>query len=251
MSFRILVVDDQVNNQRYAISRLPQMLLDEGFEVFGSSDGNIAYDLVFEHNPDLIVLDIKFEGQDVDGWEICDSLRTQGYQGWIILRTEVYEETRHAVQGYKSGANVYVKKDCANEEIVALVRRCLPPRWKEFDARLCIHFDKQRVCVRRGDEWQDADLQPQSFKLFRVLVLSTGIVTSTNLKLQVWGDEEIRDDTLAVAISRLRERIESDPHHPYHIETVRGVGYRFNGRSTRVHDATPEGRLACLVRGCG
>ena len=88
MPFKVLVIDDHINDRLHTISRLSALLRKEGFEVATTADGNNAYDLVFEYNPDLIVLDPKFEKSDTDGWHICEAIRKQGYRGRIIMRTE-------------------------------------------------------------------------------------------------------------------------------------------------------------------
>jgi DNA-binding response OmpR family regulator len=252
MPFKILVIDDHIDDRRKAISRLPALLRKAAFEVATTADGDNAYDLVFEYNPDLIVLDLKFEKSGIEGWDICKSIRKQGYRGRIIMRTEIYEETWHGVKGYEAGADIYIRSDCGPEEIIALIRRWQPPLIEEFDERLCVNFEKQRVCVRRDGVWQDAGIQPLPLKLLRELALYRGqIMTSTELNLLLWGDEEVDDDRFAACIWRLRQRIEIDPSDPKHIENIRGVGYRFNGKPTCTHAETPEGRQLCLLRGCG
>lgn len=252
MPFKILVVDDHINDRLHIISRLPTLLRKEGFEVVTTADGDNAYDLVFEYNPDLIVLDLKFEKSDIDGWEICKSIRKQGYRGRIIMRSEIYEETRHGVKGYDAGADIYIRSDCGPEEIIALIRRWRPPLIEEFDERLCINFEKQRVCVKRDGGWQDAGLQPRPLKLLLELALNRGqIMTSTELNLLVWGDEEIDDNRFAACVWRLRQKVEADPSDPKHVENIHGIGYRFNGKPTRTRDETPERRQECYLAGCG
>ena len=68
---------------------------------------------------------------------------------------------------------------------------------------------------------------------------------STRLKDRVWDKEDISDDALAVFVWRLREKLEPDPRRPIYIETIRGVGYRFNGRPTRAGQGTPQRRKLC------
>ena len=75
MPSKILIADDQIDNESDEISKLPDMLREAGYEVKTTSDGNKAYDLVWEYHPDLIVLDIVFENQAVDGIEICEAIR--------------------------------------------------------------------------------------------------------------------------------------------------------------------------------
>ena len=74
MPFKILVIDDNISDRTDTISGLPALLEREGYEVAATADGETAYDLVFEYKPDLIVLDIKFRRQSIDGVAISRAL---------------------------------------------------------------------------------------------------------------------------------------------------------------------------------
>ena len=246
MPFKILVIDDYIYDKADTISGLPALLELAGFEVATSADGRSAYDLVFECKPDLIVLDIGFPHQDIDGIEICRSIRTEDYRAPIILITGTFTETESVLEGFKAGADDYVKRPCDNREILARIRANLPPGVIEVDDRLRIDFNDRRVCVKGEQEWQEVNLQPLLFKLLQVLALNAGrMMESTRLKDRVWDKEDISDDALAVFVWRLREKLEPDPRHPIYIETIRGVGYRFNGRPTRAGQSTPQRRKLC------
>jgi DNA-binding response OmpR family regulator len=246
MPFRILVVDDNIRDKTDTISALPTLLEGVGYEVATTADGESAYDLVFEYKPDLVVLDIHFARRAIDGIEICRAIRTAGYQAPIILITAVFTETEDVVAGFEAGADDYVRKPCDNLEVLARIRANLPPGIEEIDDRIRVDFENQRVCIRRGEEWQDTSLPPLLFRLLQVLALNAGrIMESTRLKDRVWDRDDISDDALAVCIRRLREKLEPDPGHPTHIETVRGVGYRFNGRPAPARRATQPRRKTC------
>jgi len=243
MPFKILVIDDNIRDKTDTISGLPVLLEARGYEVAATADGETAYDLVFEYKPDLIVLDIHFGRQDIDGIEICRAIRQEDYRAPIILITAVFTETADVVAGFEAGADDYVRKPCDNLEILARIRANLPPGIEEVDGRIRTDFENQRVCVKRMEEWQEVHLQPLQFKLLQVLLLNAGrIMESTRLKDRVWDKDDISDDALAVYIWRLREMLEPDPHHPIYIETIRGVGYRFNGRPARGRQGTPQRR---------
>jgi two-component system, OmpR family, response regulator MtrA len=246
MPFKILVIDDNIRDSTDTISGLPALLEREGYEVATTAGGETAYDLVFEYKPDLIVLDIHFGRQSIDGIKICRAIRTESYQAPIILITAVFTETEDVVAGFEAGADDYVRKPCDNLEILARIRANLPPGIEEFDDRIRMDFENQRVCVKRNEEWQEVNLQPLLSRLLQVLVLNAGrIVESTRLKDRVWDKDDISDDALAVCIRRLREKLELDPHHPMYVETIRGVGYRFNGRPTRARRGMPQRRKTC------
>ena len=246
MPFKILVIDDYIYDKADTISALPALLELAGYDVATSADGQSAYDLVFECKPDLIVLDIGFPHQDIDGIEICRSIRTEDYRAPIILITGTFTETESVLEGFKAGADDYVKRPCDNREILARIRANLPPGVIEVDDRLRIDFNDRRVCVKGEQEWQEVNLQPLLFKLLQALALNAGrMMESTRLKDRVWDKEDISDDALAVFVWRLREKLEPDPRHPIYIETIRGVGYRFNGRPTRAGQSTPQRRKLC------
>ena len=249
MAFKILVIDDDIHDKTDTISSLPALLEKEGYDVAATADGENAYDLVFETRPDLIVLDLQFKSKNIGGIEICQAIRDSGYQAPIILITAIFTETDDVLAGFEAGANDYVIKPCDNREIQARIRANLPPGIVEINGHLRIDFDALRVFVRHDDAWQEGYLQPLLFKLLKVLALNAGrIMEATRLKDRVW-DKDISDDALAVFIRRLREKIEPDPHHPIYIETIRGVGYRFNGRPSRASQSGPQRRKPCQSTG--
>jgi DNA-binding response OmpR family regulator len=244
MAFRILVADDRIDDESAEISNLPGMLRAAGYEVRTTADGNQVYDLVWEYNPDLVVLDIVFEGQPVDGIEICESIRLNGCDVPIILVTVVKTETKDVLRGFKAGADDYVTRPRDYREIMARIRANLPPEVIAVDNYILVDLSSRRVWVCRDGRWQEEHLQPLQFELLKVLISNAGlIVPTTTLKDRVWG-KPVSDDALAVYIRRLREKLEPDPNHPVYIETIKGLGYRFNGRPIRAS-------LNLLEHGCG
>jgi two-component system alkaline phosphatase synthesis response regulator PhoP len=235
MSFKILIADDQIDNESDEISKLPDMLRAAGYEVETTSDGNKAYDLAWEYHPDLIVLDIVFENQSVDGIEICEAIRQNecDIEIPIILITAIMKETDKVLRGFEAGADDYVTRPRDNREIMARIRANLPRGAVVSNNYLQIDFASRRVWVNRDETWQEVHLQPLQFDLLEVLVMNAGqVVLTTTLKDRVWG-KPVSDQVLAVYIHRLRKKLESDPSQPTYIEAVRGLGYRFNGKLVR------------------
>lgn len=233
MPFKILIVDDEIDNERDEISKLPDMLRAAGYEVRTNSDGNQAYDLVWEYHPDLLVLDIVFENQAVDGIEICEAIRQNGSDIPIILVTAFMTETEQIVRGLEVGADDYVTRPRDNREIMARIRANLPPEVIVVDDYILVDSSSGKVWVCRDRSWPEIHLQRLQFELLEVLIINAGrIVPTTTLKDRVWG-KSVSDEVLAVYIHRLRKKLEPDPDHPVYLETVRGLGYRFNGRPTR------------------
>ena len=220
------------------------MLRAAGYDVKTTPDPNRAYDLVWEYNPDLIVLDIVFENQSVDGIEICEAIRLNGSDIPIILVTALMTETEGVLRGFKAGADDYVTRPRDNREIMARIRANLPPEVIVVDDCILVDSSSRRVWVCRDGRWQEVRLQPLQFELLDVLIPNAGqIVPTTTLKDRVWG-KAVSDAALAVYIYRLREKLEPDPAHPVYIENIKGLGYRFNGRPIRAS-------LALLKQGCG
>ena len=152
MPFKILVIDDKIHDKTETISSLPALLQSVGYEVATTADGVAAYDLVFEYLPDLIVLDIQFERQGINGIEICRSIREAEYRAPIILVTAIFKETDDVLAGFEAGADDYVIRPRDNREILARIRANLPPEIVEMDDRIRIDFNGRRVWVkaRRG-----------------------------------------------------------------------------------------------------
>lgn len=244
MPFKILVVDDEIDNDSDEISKLPDMLRAAGYEVRTTSDGNQAYDLVWEYRPDLVVLDIVFENQSVDGIEICEAIRLNESDVPIILVTAIMTETEKVLRGFEVGADDYVTRPRDNREIMARIRANLPPEAIVVDDHLLVDFAGRRIWVCRDRNWEEIHMQPLQFELLDVLMLNAGLIApTTTLKDRVWG-KPVSDAALAVFVHRLRGKLEPDPGHPIYIETVRGLGYRFNGKPVRAS-------LTLLEHECG
>ncbi len=245
MPFKILVVDDKIDDKSDEISELPAALRTAGFEVVTTPDANAAYDLFWKYKPDLVLLDIVFENQSGDGVELCRSIRESGSEVPIILITAVMKETEKVVRGFEVGADDYVIRPRDNREIVARIRANLPPEAVVVDDYLWIDFVHRQVWVRQGADRSGVHLQPLEFELLKALVMNAGrIVGSTSLKDRVW-DRPVSDDALAIYVNRLRTKLEPDPAHPTYIETARGFGYRFNGKPTCTAAPPARARTGC------
>lgn len=242
MPFKILIVDDEIDDKYNEISRLPEMLRAAGYEVKTTSDGQQAYDLAWEYQPDLIVLDIVFTNQSVNGIEICKAIRQNGFEAPIILTTVTMKESEDILRGFEAGADDYVTRPRDNREIMARIRANLPPEITDYHNALRIDKITRRVCIRRDGIGQEIYLTPLEFDLLDMLTMNAGqVVLTTTLKDKVWG-KPVSDDALAVYIRRLRKKLEPDPDNPVYIETIKGIGYRFSGKPTRASGTCPEKR---------
>lgn len=249
MPFKILVADDEIDNEDDEISKLPPMLRAVGYDVVTTPNATRAYDLVWEHNPDLVLLDIKFVKELSDGVEICEAIRLNGNDVPIILITAHMTDTEWVLRGFKAGADDYVRRPCDNREIMARIRANLPPEVIVVDYCILIDDGSRRVWVCRAGRWQEVHLQPLQYELLALLVLNAGqTVLTTTLKDRVWG-KPVSDAALAVYIRRLRKKLEPNASAPVYIENIKGYGYRFNGQPTRASFALLERSCDCAPWG--
>jgi len=170
----------------------------------------------------------------VDGVEVCRQIRVWSTVPIIMLTAKTAEVDK--VVGLEVGADDYVTKPFSGRELVARVRANL--RRLQMDVE---HEQQERF--QRGDVVMDvgrrrvvvrgleATLSPKEFDLLKVLMSHPGRVLGRDFLLnQVWGEDFFGDTrTLDVHIRWLREKIEETPSHPTYIQTVHGVGYRFQG----------------------
>jgi DNA-binding response OmpR family regulator len=223
----ILVVDDEPS-----ISEVVSLYLEQaGYKVTVVQDGQAALDTLARSLPDLVILDLMLP--KVDGLEITRRLRAQGNTP-IIMLTARREETDRIV-GLEMGADDYVVKPFSPRELVsrvkAVLRRVQNSHTTSSERPLA--FDDLRIDPRtRLVEVAGAELNltVKEFDLLWTLASHPRQVFNRDQLLDlVWGVTEYVDpSTVTVHVRRLREKIEADPSHPKHIQTVWGVGYRFD-----------------------
>jgi two-component system, OmpR family, response regulator ResD len=224
----VLVVDDEPT-----IAEVVARYLDRaGYETHVASDGIAALEAVDARRPDLVVLDLMLPG--LDGLEVMRRVR-EGRVGRdrtaIILLTARGEESDRVI-GLRLGADDYVVKPFSPAELVARVdavlRRVDPPLEHEPPIEtdgLRIDPAGRRV-VAAGEE---ATLTQREFDLLLFLARHPGQVFSRDHLMEaVWRYSFYSDtSTVTVHVRRLRAKIEPDPTAPRFIQTVWGVGYRF------------------------
>jgi len=242
MAFKILVVDDHIDDEEYPINELPGILRSAGYEVITTSNAENSYDLIWECHPDLIVLDIMFGNLGPYGIEITKAIRLNDWNMPIILVTNEAKETGDVLSGFEAGADDYVTYPCDNRVILARIRANLPPAVVRIDDRIEIDFTNRIVRVKKLGEWNPVHFQPLEFELFKTLVIHEGIVVlSLTLKERVWG-KLVSDTALQTAISRIRKKVEPDPRNPQYILTIQELGYRFEGTPISAGSTLPGGR---------
>ena len=174
MSFKILVADDKIDDKGDDLSNLPDMLRAAGYDVRTTPDPGRAYDLVWEWNPDLIVLDINFPNQPVYGIEICEAIRLNDNDVPIILVTAYLTETEAVLRGFEAGADDYVTRPRDLREILARIRANLPPEVVVADDCILLDSAGRRVWVCRDRRWREVRFQRLQFELLDLLILKRG-----------------------------------------------------------------------------
>lgn len=224
---RILVVDDEAPMR--ALLRL--FLEQHGFAVSEAEDGHAALARVRAEQPDLVLLDIMMPG--LDGWQVCRMLREESDVPIIMLTAR--DDIRDRVAGLDAGADDYLVKPFAEEELMARIRAVLR-RAKKGGERLAagpLVVDlraREAYCYGRR-----LALTPKEFDLLAFLARHPGQVFDRQQLIErVWGwDYEGDVRTVDTHIKTLRAKLEEAGCMRDLIETVRGVGYRFAPATAR------------------
>ncbi len=236
----ILVVDDE----RTLREVLRRYLEREGFLVTEAETGPQALSILQSEKPDLIVLDIMLPG--VDGFSITrrlrhpsqfNPLRIEGDIPIILLTARSNEADR--IAGLELGADDYVTKPFSPRELVARVKTVLRrSAAKTAESEAPVAFGKLLLDPRsRSVEvaGESVALTAKEFDLLHFLMRHPRQVFKRQQLLdKVWGYEFYGDEsTVTVHVRRLREKIEAKPSEPEYIQTVWGVGYKFDDSASQ------------------
>ncbi len=229
---RILIAEDDVNIR----TGLEDLLEMEGYECIKAIDGEEAL-LLFDHcQPDIVLLDIMMP--KVDGYTVCRKIRQVNESVPVIFITAKSEEIDQ-VLGLELGADDYIKKPFGTREVVARIRavsrRALKLNNKnehsagESDLEMngLVVYPSQLRAARHN---KVIDLSLRDIKILTLLSEKEGkVVSRDSLFDYCWGRDYLPSSrTLDQHISKLRKLIEVDPKHPEIIQTVHGVGYRYD-----------------------
>jgi two-component system, OmpR family, response regulator MprA len=228
---KILVVDDE----RAVRESLRRALELEGYEIELANDGSEALSTLHdggEPQPDAVILDVLMPG--VDGLEVCRRLRASGNHVPVLMLT-ARDEIENRVAGLDAGADDYVTKPFALEELLARVRALLRRTTSDDDGGGEIlsfgdlWLDLGTRDVRRGD--RPIELTRTEFALLELFLRNPRqVLTRSIIFERVWGyDFGFASNSLDVYIGYLRRKTEAGGE-PRLIHTVRGVGYALRDR---------------------
>ena len=224
MKPKILVVDDEPE----AVELLEFNLKQAGYAVSAAGDGAAALKKARAQTPDMVVLDVMLP--EMDGFEICKTLRlepTMAKLPIIMLTAKAAEIDR--VLGLELGADDYLTKPFSPRELLLRIKKILSRGANEEKPREQLRFGDLLIDLPRHlASWKGKtiELTATEFKLLTVLAQRAGRVQSRDQLLRdVWEYDSLIDTrTVDTHMRRLREKLGPASEH---LDTVRGVGYRF------------------------
>lgn len=199
-----------------------------GYKTKGVLSGEEALQFLKEDKARLVILDVMLP--EMDGFAVCSEIREQSSVPIVFLSARVEKEAH--INGFMLGADDYVEKpvdmDILLAKVTALMKRNYDLKQKStilYSGALSIDKDKRQVFLRN----EEITLTGKEYELLLLLVENPGKTLHKDFLFdKVWGvDSFSENQTLTVHIKTLRDKLEEDSKHPKRIQTVWGVGYRY------------------------
>lgn len=229
MADKILIIDDEP----HIVELIRYNLEGAGFKTLQALNGNEGLALAQKEVPDLVLLDLMLPG--IDGLEVCRQLRSdEDLKSIPIIMLTAKSAEIDKVLGLELGADDYITKPFSVRELIARVKALLR-RTNFYEGTQTIRsfgdveVNRQKHEVKKKGE--KVELTLKEFELLEILMENNNKVLARELLLEkIWGYEYVGETrTVDVHIRHLRRKLEDDDKNPRFIETVRGIGYRFNG----------------------
>ena len=243
----VLLVDDNPRVRSFVRPAIEEA----GFDCIEAEDGWTALDMIDDHQPDLIVLDILMP--DISGLDVCKEIRQRGYRTPVLFLTvkdrtidmsivdSVFgvggdsfitkrDELKRIEESMGLRPTEMFERKSDMAELIAQIKARLPrPELPiEFDEYLRVDLERRQVFVKRQDEWQEEHLPPREFDVLSAFVKSDGRILG---RLELMNIARIdTEGSLQNRIYNLRQALEPDPGDPTYILTVHRIGYRFRGQ---------------------
>lgn len=225
---KILIIDDD----RELCALVKRSVLSENIEADFCNTGKDGLQKLKEKEYQLVILDVMMPG--MDGFEALEEIRKESSLPILMFTSK--NESISKVRGLRAGADDYLTKPFDMDELIArivsLIRRYTRFNQQE-DAAAPLAFDGLQIDLENRSvttENGTFELPPKEFDLLIYCVKNQGkILTKQQIYEKVWGEEYFYDDSNIMAIiSRLRKKLEANPSMPKYIQTIKGIGYRFN-----------------------
>jgi two-component system, OmpR family, KDP operon response regulator KdpE len=224
MAMRVLIVDNDSNMRQLLRAALSL----NHYRVFEASTAIEAFDAIWQHQPELVLLDVRLS--DMSSIAVIRSIRQWNAIPIVALGVDQGEMTK--VRVLDAGADDYVSKPFSMQELMARLRAAsrhiMPHAESSVYTSGDLAVDLVRRLVMRGNEI--IHLTPTEYDLLRELITHVGrMITRSQLETAVWGAPNAdRARLLRVHIRNLRLKLEPDPSNPRYILTQPGVGYTLN-----------------------
>ncbi len=225
----VLIVDDEES-----IRELVRFNMEKnGYEAIEAGTGLDALKLARESKPDLLILDLMLPG--VDGLEVCRRLKSDAHTSAIpVIMLTARREEIDMVLGLELGADDYMVKPFSPRELVARAKAVLRRSAGQHSMEGELSVGGLRMNFIRYEAFlhgEKLELTPKEYELLKLFVTNSGKAFSREQLLEkVWGYDYYGDTrTVDVHVRHLRAKLEKDEKIAAAIETVRGVGYRFDG----------------------
>lgn len=228
MDHRILIIDDD----KELCSLLKKTVSTEGFEADCCYSGKDGIVKISQEHYQLIILDVMMPG--MDGFETLEKLREESSIPILMLTSQNGISSK--VKGLRAGADDYLTKPFHMDELIARVVSLIR-RYSRLNSMahgenklvyngLTIDLDGRTVITPKNT----LELPKKEFDILLFCAKNQGrILTKQQIYEEVWKEEYVCDDgNIMAIISKLRKKIEPDPGNPTFIQTVKGIGYRFN-----------------------
>ena len=216
MAKKILIVEDEKN----LIKVIEDTLLKEAFLTYKATDGEAALDMFYEHNPDLILLDINLP--KMNGWEVCQNIRKESNIPIIMMTARDSEIDE--LKGLSIGADDYITKPFSLKILNIKIKKML-----KIDENSLYKFNDLSFDFKSGELKVDdnsIELTRREIQFLEYLIKNKGIAISRDQILEnIWGYDFFGEDrTVDTHIKMLRNNLEK---YRDHIITVRGIGYKY------------------------
>ncbi|MDO5715036.1 MAG: response regulator transcription factor [Tissierellia bacterium] len=226
LNTKILLVEDEESIRKFVKINLER----EGYHVLEAGTGEEGVDIATREHPDIVVLDIMLPG--IDGFEVCKQLREAFPQLGIIMLTAKAEDY-DKIMGLQYGTDDYLTKPFNPTELTlrikSLERRLEPDEGVNDNLIIQKPFKLDAYSRKFYKENIELELTPTEYQIMKIFMENPGKALKRDEILElVWGKDFVGDSKIVdVNIRRLRSKVEENPAKPKFIETVWGLGYRW------------------------